>query len=479
MAHVIVFFVYHYFIHLFMKPVYAKSSFLDDVIKMVEDEYSAKLSLCTQLNVTCHEELGEYGIWLNIAESHLLIDPLHLFESIFIPSRYLHVSTVVVNGKKEKASFRIEIVKENYVYSWSLYHPGVKNYSRNYYSKDDYIKLVRKLLQDLYDKWNEGNAVAYEKGDVSLNALEICAKQCQLSYTFPTDFRLVAKDIVVEDFVFDVLQAEEYRIGIGDRVYKAYLPDWENNFERIRYQLEGISFYGNDASVSFYCDMEKITVSLIKKRILDEVKQVGGGEAYSYKDYLYVSISANQCEYMPPIFSFCEIKKTISKFYESLLQMALFYPETANYDCYNSRITVYNQIKSPMIESFLTDKKQFEDTYATRQVRIKSILIINPDYDELIYDENNLMLYEDGLGEIINDEFDIQGFFEWGREIHPIVIEASVGNPYEKDWEDYHRRGLEYARELRKCLPDEYDLWYHRPFEDKTNTVPDKQLIIE
>ena len=462
-----------------MEPVYAKSTFLDEVRKMVEEEWTGKLLLCTQLKLSCHEESGEYGIWLNIGDAHLLIDPLHLFESIFMPSGYLHVSTVIENSKKRKASFRVEIVQESYVYSWSLYHPGVKNYSRNYYSKDDYIKLIRKVLRDLYDKWNDGYTGAYEKGDLSIKALEICAKQCQISCIFPTDFRLVTKDIIVEDFVFDVLQVEEYRIGIGDRVYKAYLPDWENNFERIRNQLEGISFYGNDASVCFYCDMEKITVSFIKKRILDEVKQVGGGEAYSYKDYLYVSISANQCEYMPPIFGFCEIKKTISKFYESLLQMALFYPETANYDCYNSRITVYNQIKSPMIEAFLTDKKQFEDTYATRQVRIKSILIINPDYDELIYDENNLMLYEDDLGEIINDEFDIQGFFEWGREIHPIVIEASVGNPYEKDWEDYHRRGLEYARELRKCLSDEYDLWYHRPFEDKTNTVPDKQLIIE
>ena len=461
------------------EPIYAKSSFLDTVRKMVEEESIGKLSICTHLNLTCHEELGEYGIWLNIGESHLLIDPLHLLESTFSQAGRLLVRTVVENGVKQSGAFRIDIIQEELIYSWSLFHPGVKRYSRNYYAKDEYIKLVCEVLQDLYNKWCSGNDVAYEKADVSLKAMEICAKQCQLSYTFPTDFRLVAKDIVVEDFVFDVLQAEEYRIGIGDRVYKAYLPDWENNFERIRYQLEGISFYGNDASVCFYCDMEKITVSFIKKRILDEVKQVGGGEAYSYKDYLYVSISANQCEYMPPIFGFCEIKKTISKFYESLLQMSLFYPETANYDCYNSRITVYNQIKSPMIESFLTDKKQFEDTYATRQVRIKSILIINPDYDELIYDENNLMLYEDDLGEIINDEFDIQGFFEWGREIHPIVIEASVGNPYEKDWEDYHRRGLEYARELRKCLPDEYDLWYHRPFEDKTNTVPDKQLIIE
>lgn len=461
------------------EPIYAKSSFLDTVRKMVEEESIGKLSICTHLNLTCHEELGEYGIWLNIGESHLLIDPLHLLESTFSQAGRLLVRTVVENGVKQSGAFRIDIIQEELIYSWSLFHPGVKRYSRNYYAKDEYIKLVCEVLQDLYNKWSSGNDVAYEKADVGLKAMEICAKQSKLPSTFPTDFRLVTKDIVVEDFVFDVLQAEEYRIGIGDRVYKAYLPDWENNFERIRYQLEGISFYGNDASVCFYCDMEKITVSFIKKRILDEVKQVGGGEAYSYKDYLYVSISANQCEYMPPIFGFCEIKKTISKFYESLLQMALFYPETANYDCYNSRITVYNQIKSPMIESFLTDKKQFEDTYATRQVRIKSILIINPDYDELIYDENNLMLYEDDLGEIINDEFDIQGFFEWGREIHPIVIEASVGNPYEKNWEDYHRRGLEYARELRKCLSDEYDLWYHRPFEDKTNTVPDKQLIIE
>ena len=141
-------------------------------------------------------------------------------------------------------------------------------------------------------------------------------------------------------------------------------------------------------------------------------------------------------------------------------------------DEYSGKLSLCTQLN-------VTCHEDVSKTYATRQVRIKSILIINPDYDELIYDENNLMLYEDDLGEIINDEFDIQGFFEWGREIHPIVIKASVGKPYEKDWEDYHRRGLEYARELRKCLPDEYELWYHRPFEDKTNTVPDKQLIIE
>ena len=47
MAHLLISFVCHYFNHLFMEPDYAKSSFLDDVRKMVEDEYSGKLSLCT------------------------------------------------------------------------------------------------------------------------------------------------------------------------------------------------------------------------------------------------------------------------------------------------------------------------------------------------------------------------------------------------------------------------------------------------
>lgn len=460
------------------EPIYAKSSFLDTVRKMVEEESIAKLSICTHLNLTCHEELGEYGIWLNIGESHLLIDPLHLLESTFSQAGRLLVRTVVENGVKQSGAFRIDIIQEELIYSWSLFHPGVKRYSRNYYAKDEYIKLVCEVLQDLYNKWSSGNDVAYEKADVGLKAMEICAKQSKLPSTFPTDFRLVTKDIVVEDFVFDVLQAEEYRIGIGDRVYEAYLPEWENDFERIRHQLENISFSGNDVKVSLHCDMSEMILSFTKKRILDEVKNVGNGEAYSYKDYLYVSISANECEYMPPIFGFCEVNKTVRKLYEGLFQMALKYPETANYDFYKSRLVAYNQIKSPMIESFLADKRKDEDAYSTRQVHVKSILTINPDYDELIYDENNLMIYEDDLSEIIKDKFDIMGFFEWGREIHPIVIEASVGKPYDKDWKDYHERGLVYAKQLRQCLPSEYDLWYFRPFEDKTNTVPEKQLII-
>ena len=39
-------------------------------------------------------------------------------------------------------------------------------------------------------------------------------------------------------------------------------------------------------------------------------------------------------------------------------------------------------------------------------------------------------------------------------------------------------RGLEYAKQLRKVLPSEYDLWYEAPFEDKSGTIKKPLLII-
>lgn len=85
-----------------------------------------------------------------------------------------------------------------------------------------------------------------------------------------------------------------------------------------------------------------------------------------------------------------ELNKTIRTLYESLLWKAFLYPtEIKEYSQCNSMMTVYNKIKSPIIESFLTGTKDAKDCYAMRQVHIKSILVINPDYDELICDNHN------------------------------------------------------------------------------------------
>ncbi|MBO7763955.1 MAG: hypothetical protein J6S16_03335 [Bacteroidales bacterium] len=94
------------------------------------------------------------------------------------------------------------------------------------------------------------------------------------------------------------------------------------------------------------------------------------------------------------------------------------------------------------------------------------------------HEVDSWLLEDAELSRIVGGKFDVKGFYEWGREIHPIVIAAEFGEPYDMEWGDYHRRGLEFAKELRKCLPSEYDLWYHKPFEDNTCSIPERQLIM-
>ena len=72
----------------------------------------------------------------------------------------------------------------------------------------------------------------------------------------------------------------------------------------------------------------------------------------------------------------------------------------------------------------------------------------------------------------------MEEFDKWAYEIEAIVIASETGEPYEKDWDDYHRRGLELAKKLREVLPITTDLWYEAPFEDKSGTIPHRMLIL-
>ena len=69
-------------------------------------------------------------------------------------------------------------------------------------------------------------------------------------------------------------------------------------------------------------------------------------------------------------------------------------------------------------------------------------------------------------------------FDDWAKEAYPIIVASETGQPYEKDWEDYHRRGLEMARALRNKLSTDFDLWYEAPWEDKSDIIEKPMLII-
>ena len=85
----------------------------------------------------------------------------------------------------------------------------------------------------------------------------------------------------------------------------------------------------------------------------------------------------------------------------------------------------------------------------------------------------------------VNDVDDIDGnpikmeeFNKWAYEIQDIIIASETGHPYEKDWVDYHRRGIALAKQLREVLPFTTDLWYKAPFEDKSGTIKHPILIL-
>ena len=118
----------------------------------------------------------------------------------------------------------------------------------------------------------------------------------------------------------------------------------------------------------------------------------------------------------------------------------------------------------------------------------KHTIVICPDYDEWGYwldeDEAPFSIGPDGLldSEDICDQdgkpIVMPELYEWQKEIEPIVIASECGEPYEKDWADYHRRGLEIAYKLRKVLSSDFNLWYEAPFEDKSETILGKIHIL-
>lgn len=111
----------------------------------------------------------------------------------------------------------------------------------------------------------------------------------------------------------------------------------------------------------------------------------------------------------------------------------------------------------------------------------RQAIVICPDYDEWGYSPSGdippFSIAPDGRidSESIYDKdgnpIVMPELYEWQKEIESIVIASETGEPYEKDWEGYHRRGLEIAYKLRKLLSSDFDLWYKAPFEDKSGTI--------
>ncbi len=440
---------------------------------------------CTPLTLGCYAINGWWGIWLSVDDETLLVNPTELISSILKDDQYYFFEEPKdeCNLKKYPGLFYVDVRREEHVFSWTFENVVLFKTGNRTFTFEEYLSKITSAVACLEQVWKEGKQIAYKPFDVSLEAVEICNLQLQIKCTLPSHFTLRAKNVIVESFHFLPIEDEffeHYSVGIGKRGYKTWLSHWDSNFEQIRHQLECVAFE-SEASVHLSFDMSDTIITFRYVSVLNEVNQVDTGITYNYKYYMTVEIEPNEFVHMPVLKGYCENKEPIKTFYEGLLKYALSHP--VKEDKYGDedvppRMIAYNKFKSPIIENYLKGVITKNNEYAIRQVIVKHVLRIEPDYDVLFFDE------EDVAWEDLDDLYDKQGkpiempeLIEWQREIHHIVIASETGEPYEKDWAEYHRRGLELAHQLRERLSTEFDLWYSAPFEDKSGIIPERILI--
>ncbi len=461
------------------QPLYSKKFAIEERDGELLTELAGKRKHCSQHSLCCREVGGKWGIWSGRGSTHILIPPLDLFSTIF--SDYERLDTFFVDDVDLETKIRIyiDVTKEPFICRWGFSSPVVEIYTEEYYMQDDYIAGVKAVITELFHMMIKGVPLAYEQSDIKVEAVKKCVDQMKVSATLPSIYSLRAKDIQKEDFVFEPYGTEEYAIGIGDRVYLTFLTIWDNNYERIRHQFEDFAFC-RKATLELSFDCSDTILKLEQVSIVDQAVEHDGGVGFKYQDYVRVEIKSNSFAGMPTIVGYCDVKETITTLYTGFLQMALKHPEEPTaYVSYTGRFATYNTFKSPIIERVLdTERKKDDSKYDLRQVHVKDVLTIDPGYGIFIRHVDGSMGGCEELDKLCGHHVQIEGLYEWSCEIPSATVEDADGKVYPMDWEDFHRRGLEYARQLREVLPSEYDLWYEAPCEDTSGIINKPILII-
>ena len=429
---------------------------------------------CTPFLLVCKEHNGKWGVWVFINQTWLLVNPCDLVSSLYEDGE----SYIVL--RDDNVKYDVTVIKTAYTFVWSIMCAEKSYYEVHYFRFLNYFLRIQNRINYLADMVRDGHSIAYEH--IKLEHLDICCKQLQIEALQPSHYRLMASQVVVEQFEFTPCEDdhnERYLIGIGNRSYNTFLTDWDNDYEEIRHQFESL-IYSQDAKIALSFDTSETIIHIKRVDVLDEINKEEKGYGFKYKELALVKIIPNDFVYSPIIAGYCDYKATIKTLYEGLLRFALRQPA-------NSRMDMYNRLKSPLIERFIKNNSVYDNKKPSkRQQHIRHILWINPDYDSLGIDlATGFDVTINHLGELDGNFIDKEGkpivipeLTKWQQEICPIVIASEAGTPYEKDWTEYHSRGIKLVHKLREVLSDDCDIWYSAPFEDKSERIQHKLLIL-
>ena len=432
---------------------------------------------CSPLQISCFERLGVWGIWFQVEELCLLVDPLDLVNTIFKDDQYWMLDFY----NEQKDCYVVDARKLDFCMEWNLVHADYPTYYFHF-TLEDYIDKIKLAINELYNAWNDCMPTAYKKYDFDINGVEMCKKQLEVGATLLSNYKLMTSSVIKETFVFTPLKhVEKYTIGIGNRTFDTFLTHWDSDMETIRHQFETY-VYEHEATIRLPFDMTDTIIQLSHRRVLDKIDKEKGGYGFQYKDYCLVTITPNDFVHMPIIKGYYDEKEVIRTLYEGFMLMAFKHPtngKESSHDDLPSRIVTYNRYKSPIIESFIKSEEIVPNTYRQRQVNVKEIITICPDYGAFLwwnkFDEAGCV---DELYDKDNVPIEFEELEEWAKEAEPAIAAFHLEKPYEMNWADYHRRGIALAKQLRERLSTDFDLWYDAPFEDKSETIKHPILIL-
>ena len=472
-----------------MQIVYSKNDYIERENERIKANISAVMETCVPLKIYCAVEHDVWGIWIDIDNIKYLVDPIDLVDSLFEDNNYYMLETYPATEYK---SGTVCVHKDDCCYSWRFEIGVSKDPHPIYINYQEYVAKIKTCVETLYAAWMTDMPVAYEKYDFNRENLGIAVEQMNVSAVMPNYYRLMTSLVQQEQFVFKIEKdypKEKYTIGIGNRKYTTFLTHWDNNYDTIRHQFEAFvhNYEDREATINLTFDLSDLILKIRHVSVLDKINESEGGYGFEYKDYALVEIQPNEFVHGCILKGYCDLKQTIKTFYEGLLTLALAHDVEPRDDDEPSQIEAYNMFKSPLIERYVADIKGSSKKAELRQIHIKRILMMIPDYDEVISDTEGYHIDIDGDDGNIDELYDkdgkpfmIEGLKEWQTEIVPVVIEGAVGRTIDSfDWKSYHERGLVLAHELRKKLSCDFDLWYKAPVEDKSGLITRPIYIYE
>ena len=432
------------------------------------------------------------AIWFLYNSKEWIVDPCVLLNgllgSVEDPSTsllYLNVD----NLSHRRATYYVKQKHDSDFIFWSINQLLCDPECKLRFEVKDFLKTAEELINCLCCDVDSKTATAY---DNIINPKEITKIVTQLKTLklFLMPQRLRSSEINEELLTFNcpALDKDErdwandipYILKIGNREIKSVISDWTNDMGYVRHQLESYC-YCRQAQIKLYFEDEPTIINLKKVSALASTKSIGSGIAYNYDDYLKVEIQPNSFIKGSAIYGFCNERQAIKELYEGLLNVGRVGYEFKDYDFDNpwgyDAMVFYNHIKSPIIERYISRIKEDYNSIVERQRIIHHVFTISPDYTDVLGQmtgqsiptsvsfDDVVTLYKEDDSEEVLCSVTLPGIYEWLNEFNRLSdgVNSTMGN---LDVEKWHHRGLVLAKELKKKLPDDIDVWYGYPLDD-------------